>query len=158
MSDRSLRTRGLRFFLASSVLRLAFTGLVKLASVLSGSPELQTRDPLFSTPLWLPVTGAALAELGLAAFCVLSKQPRRCLWLICWMACAFAIYRYGIWAADPTRPCPCLGKVPELLGASQFQMDLLAKLLLGYLFGDGVVFLIIGRNPRKGLLQSSNQQ
>lgn len=157
MSVRNLRIRGLRFFLASSVLILGLTGLFKLASVLSGSPELQTRDPLLSTPLWLPVTGAALVELGLAAFCVFSEQPRRCLWFICWMACTFAIYRYGVWAADPTRPCPCLGKAPELVGASQFQMDLLAKLLLGYLFGGGALFLILGSNPPKRLVATKHE-
>ncbi len=63
-----------------------------------------------------------------------------------------------VWAADPTRPCPCLGKAPELVGASQFQMDLLAKLLLGYLFGGGALLLILGSNPPKSLLQPSKHE
>lgn len=116
MSVRNLRIRGLRFFLASSVLILGFTGLLKLASVLSGSPELQTRDPLISTPLWLPVTGAALVELGLAAFCVFSKQPRRCLWFICWMACTFAIYRYGYGQPTQRVRAPASGRHPSWWG------------------------------------------
>jgi len=129
------RERYQQFFLASSAILLIVTGLSKLFSLVSSTPDLEFPDPIFLLPTRILIVGAAGIEWMMAWRLYTQRNRPEAIRELAVLTVLFAIYRVGLALIGDTRVCPCVG----VLGYIGF---IPRKLIVA--LGDGMFFYILG--------------
>ncbi|MCX8089394.1 MAG: hypothetical protein N3I86_00435 [Verrucomicrobiae bacterium] len=123
---------------------LALTALAKLYSAAGEARILAVRDPVL---LLLSNRGVLMAvgllELATAGYLIFGRNTRNKHVLIIWLSLNFIVYRVGLWWVAPGKPCPCLGTLTERLPLAPDTVDLLLKLVIVYLLGGSLFFLLL---------------
>ena len=134
---------GGRYFVISSGVVLAVTGVAKLLTAAGGAPILRVVDPMFGVPFGYLLTLVGVAEITVAGLCFAPcpSVPRKAA-LVAGLASGFLVYRASLWFAGWQRPCSCLGQLTDVLGLTEKTADVLSAVLLAYLLA-GSYFLVL---------------
>jgi hypothetical protein len=112
---------------------LALVGMMKLWSWLTGASGSGVVDPVMGINASVLTLGSGLAEVAVAAVCLLSNRERLGMGLVAWWATNLVVYRVGLWWMGWQRPCGCLGYLVEALGISPQAAEVLSLMILGFL-------------------------
>ena len=104
-----LAGRPARWFLLSSAVVLAATGLAKAWSAVGPSKVLAVADPITDMQFGHLMLAVGLLELTIASVCLFSKVQKLSLALVAWLATNFVVYRLGLWWMGWHRPRGCRG-------------------------------------------------
>lgn len=129
-----------KWFIISAGLILLITAAAKLYSAGGTAPILASQEPIFEIPSRYLILIAASAELMVGAICLMPRLRLLAVRLVAWLATMFAVYRVGLWLVD-YRPCSCLGALTDALHLSRNGADIIALMLLTYLFGGSYLLL-----------------
>lgn len=141
MEGNHKRSRLIRVFLSSASCIFFVSGGAKIVSVIAGGEVLQTLDPIVGMRLGNLFSVVGVAELMVAAVCLLGKRARMQAGLVLWVGMALLLYRIGLaWVGIP-RTCGCLGSVTAALGVPVVQADQVMKALLLYLLVGSTITL-----------------
>jgi len=122
-----------KWFILSSGIVLAITGIAKIWSWLGNSKFLAVVDPIIGIKFGQLMLAVGVAEILIALVCFFSKRQTLALGLVAWMSTNFVVYRLGLWWMDWHRPCSCLGNLTDALHISPQTADNIMKVLLTYL-------------------------
>ena len=126
--------RLVRLFVSTSAIILAISGIAKVYSAFGSSRVLGFADPIFGVRFGNLFLAVGLAEIVVAALCLVDKHLRAAPPVVASLATGFLIYRIGLWGMDWKRPCSCLGILTDQLHISPQLADNFMKVLLAYLF------------------------
>ncbi len=124
---------------------LTITASLKLISLGGTTPIMAQADAVLGVSNRSVLLGAALIELAVAVFLILDCRTELRCYLTAWLASVFAVYRIALSWVAPANPCPCLGSLVERLPVSPDTLDLLLKLVIGYLLA-GSIFLLVRKH------------
>jgi len=130
---RSNDHSSLVWFLKSTGVVLATTGLAKTFSAIGGARALDTADPVTGIPFRQLLLLAGLAELLVAFFCLFTDKRRLSLLAAAWLSTYFLVYRLGLWFIGWNHPCKCMGSLAGALHLSDQAADNIMKGVLAYL-------------------------
>lgn len=119
--------------------------MAKLYSAAGEARILAVRDPLLLLTNRELLLAAGLLELAVAAYLLFGRNARIKLWLLAWLGVNFLLYRLALAWIAPGKPCPCLGTLAERLPLRPDKVDLLLKLVILYMLGGSLFFLLFGR-------------
>ena len=152
-----LHKKLIHYFLFSGALLLFATGSAKLISVIGSAGILGAYDPflLIQFRYLFGILGAV--ELGVALYCLFSKQFWLRALLQAWLATSFVIYRLGLIWIGYHRPCHCLGNLTDALHISPQTADTAMKIVLGYLLlgSYGTLFWLWKQNRQNNLKKAA---
>ena len=131
-----------KWFVLSSGVILAITGLAKVWTGFGSSKFLAVLDPIIGIKFGQLMLLVGLAEIAIALVCFFSKRQTLALGLVAWMSTNFVAYRLGLWWMDWKKPCSCLGNLTDALHISPQTADTIMKVLLAYLLIGSYGFLI----------------
>jgi len=132
----------LKRFAISAGMILGLTGLAKLWTSFGDVKLLMVADPITGLSFRYMMLLAAVAELAIAAVCLVTKANRLATVLVAWMATNFLVYRLGLWWIGWKKPCGCLGNLTDTLGITPQTADHIIKVLLAYLLVGSYGLLI----------------
>lgn len=132
-------------YLGTVVVPLGVTGLAKLYSAAGDARVFTLADPLLLLKNKEVFLVAALVELAVAAHLVFSRNTQSKHLIIACLSLNYIVYRLGLWWVAPGKPCPCLGTLAERVPLRPDKVDLLLKLIILYMLGGSLFFLLFGR-------------
>jgi len=138
-----------KWFLLSSGVILAITGVAKVWSGLGNSKFLAVVDPIVGLKFGQLMLAVGVVEIVIALVCFFSKRQTLALGLVAWMSTNFLVYRLGLWWMDWHRPCSCLGNLTDALHIRPETADNIMKLLLAYMLIGSYGLLIWQRSRRR---------
>lgn len=140
---RNLSMNLQNIFLGTVGTILLSTSALKLIAVQLSQGPLDQRDWIlyFLTTRQLLFL-VSLVELGVACSIFFSSSQRVALLLTAWLNTAFLVYRVGLWLTADFKPCDCLGGAIRWVGLSNVALGNISKILLGYMLGFSVWFLM----------------
>jgi hypothetical protein len=145
-------------FVTSTGCILLISALAKIISTFGKAGILYHRDPFLNVSFRDVMFLAALLELLVAGFCLISNRTYLCLKLVAWLSTLIAIYRIGLWYSGWHRPCVCMGTVVDDLPISPQLADLIMKIILAYfIVGSYSMMLLLWRTNRTALRLSAGQ-
>jgi len=152
-----MHKRLIRWFLFSAALLLLATGSAKLISAAGNAGILRAWDPIFSIQFRYLFGILGAVELGVAFFCLFSKQSGLRALLMAWLATSFVGYRLGLIWIGYHRPCNCLGNLTDALHISPQTADTGMKIVLGYLLigSYATLFWLLKQNRQANSGKSS---
>lgn len=111
-------------------------------SALGKADALSLPDPVFLIPsrylLWI----VAVIEMSIASVLICEVPQKMKFSALIWISTCFIVYRISLYWIDPRHLCPCLGLVGDNLPIPGPYLDPILKLLIAYLFGGSLFFLI----------------
>jgi hypothetical protein len=122
-----------KWFILTSGVILAITGVAKIWTGLGNSKFLTVVDPILGIKFGQLMLVVGLTEIVIALVCFFSKRQTLALGLVAWMSTNFVVYRLGLWWMNWKSPCGCLGNLTDALHISPQFADNIMKVLLGYL-------------------------
>jgi len=147
-----MRQRSIGFFIYSSGILFLLTGGAKLISGIGTARILNNPDPVFLISFRHILYVAAVAELSVAAICLLSKNRKLQAGLIALLASNFLLYRFGLYWLGYHSTCPCLGNLTDTLHIPPQTADTAMKTILGYLLiGSYATLFWLWKEKRKQL-------
>ena len=123
----------MNWFLKTTGVALALTGLAKVLSAIGPARLLDDLDPLIGIPFRQLLLLVGLAELFVAFFCLFTDRRRFSLTVVAWISTNFLVYRISLWLMGWHRPCHCLGNLTDMLHLSPRLADNIMKVVLAYL-------------------------
>lgn len=134
--------RGTQLFIFSSAAILGITSFAKLWSAFGEARILSRHDPLLlvTNRELLIITG--VIEILTVGALLFAKRERIKLMSLAWLASYFALYRLAVWYLRLPDPCPCLGRITEMLPFRPSTIDLALKTIVAYLL-IGSIFLLV---------------
>jgi hypothetical protein len=136
---------GQRAFVRNVGWLLCITGLAKVVSFFGHSAVLQTREPISQIPFRELFLVAGVIELGVAAFCLMSKRLNHSTLVIAWLSTVFLAYRFSLAWIGWQLPCPCLGNFVDTLHISPLIADLAMKAMVTYMFAMSYIHLLCSK-------------
>jgi hypothetical protein len=124
------------------------TGLAKIVSAFGKAKLLDYHDPITDLSFRHLMLLAAIVEIAVALFCLLSNKYLLGTKLIAWLATALIGYRVGLWLVGWKSPCPCLGTLTTALHIRPEGADTVMKAILGYLAFGSYLILIYSRRAK----------
>jgi hypothetical protein len=140
--EQRSRVQFYRVFVLTAGAILPLTGVAKMWSAFSGTKLLLVADPILGIQIRHLMLAVGIAELVIAAVCLLSKTSRLAMVLVAWLATNFLVYRVGLWWIGWKKPCGCLGNLTDALHISPQTADSIMKGLLVYLLLPSYALLI----------------
>lgn len=134
---------------------LAVTGIAKVLSAFGKAKLLDYHDPVTQISFRHLFLLAAIVEVAVALFCLLSNKPILGTKLIAWLATVFIGYRVGLWLVHWRSPCACLGTLTDALHIPPAVVDSVMKAILGFLAFGSCFVLICKRRARSSTVRSS---
>lgn len=125
--------RHVSWFLRSAGLLLYALGIAKIWTGLGDTRVMAVIDPIVGIQFGHLLLAVGVAELIIAAFCLLTRRWLLATALIAWLSTNFLVYRLGLWWMDWKSPCGCLGNLTDVLHISPQTADNISKVLLVYL-------------------------
>src|SRR4051812_28292912 len=107
--SRTLTSRTEWFFVKSSAILLAITGMAKLISVMGHTLALSSSEPITGFSYRTVFGVAGLVEVMLALYTLGSERPKNALVALAMISAIFVIYRVGLKCIGWDGPCSCLG-------------------------------------------------
>jgi DNA-directed RNA polymerase subunit RPC12/RpoP len=120
-------------FLPAAGTLLALLGMLKLWGWLGSANFSGIIDPVIGINSGILMLGIGLAEIAVAAVCLLTGKERLAVALVAWLATNFVVYRAGLWWMGWQRPCSCLGYLSDALRISPQAADVLSLVILAFL-------------------------
>lgn len=132
--------RTTNIFLSSITFILVIVGLGKIIGVISDlNPLMIEPDPVLLLPRGYVFLLAGIVECAIAVYLFLPKQQYRKLALVVWLGSALALYRVGLWLADPLASCGCTGSIGFIFNLTMEQSEGIATSTFWYLFSGSLV-------------------
>ena len=126
----------------------AVTGVAKVVSAFGKAKLLDYHDPITNITFRHLILLAAIVEIAVALFCLLSNKSVLGTKLIAWLATVFIGYRVGLWLVHWKSPCACLGTLTDAVHIPPEVADIVMKAILGYLAFGSYFILICNRRAR----------
>lgn len=145
-------------FVRSVGLILCVTGLAKLVSAFGHTPIVRLAEPITQIQFRQLFIVAGVAELFIAAYCILSKKTINSLLVIAWLSTVFLAYRLSLFWIGWKLPCPCLGNLVPTLHISPFLADMIMKIIMAYMLIGSYIHLSLIRWLRKSSRTSCPMQ
>lgn len=142
------RYRFVSWFRYSAATLLWVTALAKLISATGSARILRESDPVLILPLGVILGLVGFLELFVGGLCFYSKKSFLWAGVLVWMSTNFIAYRVALHLAGGRRQCKCLGTITDALHISASTSDLVAKLILAYLFVGGCLSLLYACSRR----------
>jgi len=120
------------WFLRTSIVALAVTGLLKALSVVAGGGILFAPDPVLGIPFRWLMLGGAVTELAIAGLLSMKVSYTWKLLVIFWLGACFCMYHLVLLIMDPAALCPCLGTLYGKFGVSPSSAEAGASFLASY--------------------------
>ena len=131
-----------KFFLITTGSILVLTALAKSIGLLQGARILYATNGLVGIDNRYVYGSAVVAELAVAAFLLLGRDPVTKAFSVVWLATSFGAYRIGNWWLDIPEPCSCLGQVSDWIpGLSPYTESIALGLLAYFLTGSMAIIL-----------------
>jgi hypothetical protein len=131
------------FYLRSTSVILLVTGLFKILGAVGPVPLLLRPDPLFEfVSNGQVLFGSGVLEVAVAITLWSQVSPVAKLWLASWLALLIGVYRLGLWWTGFSGYCSCLGNIGEMFDLNPGTVEMVSKLILGYLFCSFAFLLI----------------
>ena len=145
------------YFIKSSALLLAFTGVAKLISSAGAAKVLDVKDPVLGIQFRYLFLLTGVVETVVALLCL----TKRSIWirtgLIAWLASIVFVYRIGLLSIGYTAPCNCLGTMTEAIHLAPQAADIGMKMVLLYIMVGSYIILICLWRCRMKPTSCSNQ-
>ena len=134
------------WFAKSGGVVFSATGVAKIVSVFGKAKLLDYHDPITDFSFRHLMILAAIVEIAVGLFCLLSDRSVLGTKLIAWLATVLIGYRFGLWLVDWKSPCLCLGALTDAIRISPEVADTVMKAILVYFVVGSYLILIC--NPR----------
>jgi hypothetical protein len=129
------------FFLAFCAIVFGLTGLGKAWLALSKLPVLNYADPVFGFPRRYVLWAAVIVELGTVAFIIWHSSRRHRLLAVIYVSSVIGFYRMALLLLNAPEPCPCLGKLQDVLHLTASQARTLLGTSLFLMLAGASIFL-----------------
>ncbi len=132
-------------FIRSVWVLLLITAAAKLFSAGGTALVLGRPDPLLLLSARHTLILAALTEVAVLSYLVWGEKRQTQYLLICWLSALFVTYRVFVHFIAPGGVCQCLGTVAQRLPLKPEIVDLILRILVGYMFIGSICLLLRGR-------------
>jgi|ERR1017187_709782 hypothetical protein len=122
-----------RWFNVTAGVILFITGAAKVWSAFGTVRILNYPDPIFDVSFGHLMFIVGIIELIISGLCLSNKFSRYATILVAFISTDFLVYRIGLWLADWSRPCRCLGDLTDALHISPQIASIALKVALVYL-------------------------
>lgn len=131
------------WFIKSSGLILAITGIGKVLSASGSARALAVLDPVFKISFRNLFLFVGAAELLISFYCLFTQKRIMSLTAIMWLSTNFLVYRINLHFIGWHGPCGCMGSFTQLLHLSNNNADKIILWVLAYLIAGSYILLFI---------------